>query len=472
MTQALSDVAADGLLDDLARIVGAQHVLTGEDVRQRWDGYPPTNPMEAHCIVRPANTAQVAAVLAYCDRHGLKVVPQGGRTGLVAGARTRPDDVALSLERMRAIAPVDVHGATMEVEAGAVLEAVQEAAQAAGFYYPVDLGARGSATIGGTIATNAGGNSVLRYGMTREQILGLEVVLADGTILSSMNVLIKNNTGYDLKQLFVGSEGTLGVVTRAVLRLRPDPGKKATAFVGLSSFDDVLALLRHAMAEADGALSSFEVMWPSFVESVLGEGRHSHPLADKHSFYVLLEIVSYRSEAVLEELMASAWDKGIVADAAVAQSVAQAHAFWAMRDDIDGLVAAMRPAFLYDISLPQAHMAAYVDQLENALRQRWPQARLVVFGHIADGNLHLFICTGRPEDHDEADRIVYAPLKALGGSISAEHGIGIEKVRFLGISRTPAEIELMRALKRTLDPRQTLNPGKIFADERLATAMG
>jgi len=170
--------------------------------------------------------------------------------------------------------------------------------------------------------------------------------------------------------------------------------------------------------------------------------------------------------------MASAWDKGIVADAAVAQSVAQAHAFWAMRDDIDGLVAAMRPAFLYDISLPQAHMAAYVDQLENALRQRWPQARLVVFGHIADGNLHLFICTGRPEDHDEADRIVYAPLKALGGSISAEHGIGIEKMRFLGISRTPAEIELMRALKRALDPRQTLNPGKIFADERLATAMG
>ncbi|AUW58181.1 FAD-binding oxidoreductase [Sphingobium sp. SCG-1] len=455
--------AVAGLVEELVRIVGPAHVLTGEDVRQRWDGYPPTAPMEAACIVRPADTAQVAAILAYCDAHGLKVVPQGGRTGLVGGARTTSGDVALSLERMRAISPVDVHGSTIEVEAGVPLEAVQEAASAAGFYYPVDLGARGSATIGGTIATNAGGNSVLRYGMTREQVLGLEAVLANGTVLSSMNKLIKNNTGYDLKQMFVGSEGTLGIITRAILRLRPDPGTKATAFVGLAGFDQVLALLEHALSASDGALSSFEVMWPSFVDYVVEEGRHQLPLMEKHSFYVLLEIVSHRSETLLDDVMASAWERGIVADAAISRSVAQSDAFWALRDDIDAMIAALSPVFLYDISLPQSHMATYVEELSLALTGRWSGARLAVFGHIADGNLHVCVHTGCPDDHDEVDHLVYAPLTGCCGSISAEHGIGIEKRAHLGISRSRIEIDVMRQLKTVLDPRGTLNHGKIFS---------
>jgi FAD/FMN-containing dehydrogenase len=455
-------VSLERVAADLAAIVGARHVLMGDDVSQRWDGYPPTTPMKALCIVRPGKTAEVAAIAAYCNAHDLKLVPQGGRTGLVGGARTQDRDVALSLERMRHIGPIDVHGATLEVEAGAPLELVQEAARLAGFYYGVDLGARGTATIGGTISTNAGGNSVLRYGMTREQVLGLEVVLADGTIVNSMNRLLKNNSGYDLKQLFIGSEGTLGIVTRAILRLRPDPGTKATAFVGLSGFDQVLGFLAHALAGADGALSSFEVMWPPFLDCILADGRHALPLGKPHAFYVLVEIVSHRSEALLEELFATAWEKALVEDAAISQSLAQAEAFWALRDDIDGLLTVMKPAFNYDVSLPQADMASYVEALSGSLRARWPQARLAVFGHIADGNLHLCVHTGRHEDHGEVDGFVYGPLEALGGSISAEHGIGLEKRGYLGVSRNDAEVGMMRQMKRALDPKNTLNPGKIF----------
>tara|TARA_B110001454_G_scaffold219101_1_gene249928 strand:+ start:2424 stop:3806 length:1383 start_codon:yes stop_codon:yes gene_type:complete len=449
-------------IDALGSILGTAHVLTGEDVRQRWDGYPPLNPMEALCIVRPADTAQVSAVLRYCDSHDLKVVPQGGRTGLVGGAKSAAHEVALSLERMRALSPVDRVGATMEVEAGAALETVQQAAKDAGFYYPVDLGARGSATIGGTIATNAGGNSVLRYGMTREQLLGLEVVLADGTILSSMNRLIKNNSGYDLKHLFVGSEGTLGIVTRAVLRLQPDPGQKATAFIGIAGFGQVLDLLQHASAAADGALTSFEVMWPSFVESVLAEGRHALPLEAEHPFYVLLEVVSHRAEALLEHVVTGAWDAGLVADAAIAQNSSQSSAFWALRDDIDAMISSLKPVFLYDVSLPQGEMASYVEQLDEALCARWSCARLAVFGHVGDGNLHICVSTGDAHDHDEVDAMVYAPLRALAGSISAEHGIGLEKKAHLAICRNAMEIALMRKMKDTLDPRGTLNPGKIL----------
>lgn len=452
------------MLGDLAAIVGERNVLTGEDVRQRSDTWLPTREMQAACIVRPATTEEVAAVAAYCDRHGLKLVPQGGRTGLAGGACTEPNDVALSLERMVAIGSVDRSGLTIEVEAGAPLQAVQEAAEAEGFLYPVDLGARGSATIGGTIATNAGGNSVFRYGMTRDQVLGLEVVLADGTVLSSMNRLIKNNAAYDLKHMFVGSEGTLGIVTRAVLRLRPMPGYKATAFIGVSSFDAVLELLSLASKESDGALNSFEVMWPSFMAAVMKGGHHRAPLDAQHAFYVLAEIVSHRADEMMEHIVGLAWERGLVEDAAIAQNVAQGGSFWAIRDDIEALMANMKPVQLYDISLPQSDMAAYVDDLDSALHRSWPDARLAVFGHVADGNLHIVISIGENEHQDAVDALVYAPLEALGGSISAEHGIGLEKRPYLHHSRSAQEIAMMKRLKATLDPHSTLNPGKVIFD--------
>lgn len=458
MTQLTQQAAENAFVP----IVGHTNVLVGEDVAARFDGYPHDHPCQATCIVRPGTTQEVSAIMALCHEHGWHVVTQGGRTGLVGAGDTTASVVALSLERMRSISAVDRDGATLEVEAGAPLEAVQNAAVAADLYYPVDFGSRGSATIGGSIATNAGGNGVVRYGMTRNQVLGLEAVLADGTIVCSMNRLLKNNTGYDLKQLLIGSEGTLGIITRAVLRLQPHPGNKAAAFVGVQSFPQVLEFLRHAMAMGDGCLSSFEVMWPSFLDCILEGGQHVPPLSGAHGFYVLLEYGSTRSHEQLEQVVASAWEKGMVEDAAIAQSNAQNAAFWKIRDDIETLTAMYAPAFLYDVSVPQRHMAEYVDTVLASLTTRWPAVRMATFGHIADGNLHLFIATGRPEDHAEVDAMVYAPLQQWGGSISAEHGIGLEKRDYLHVSRTPAEIALMQRIKLAFDPLGILNPGKIF----------
>jgi FAD/FMN-containing dehydrogenase len=462
MAQSSTDPEPGTILRDLAGIVGDRHVLTGDDVRQRSDCWAPPHAMEALCIARPATSREVAEIAAYCDANGLSLVPQGGRTGLAGGAFTRPGDIALSLERMTAIQPVDHDGMTMEVEAGAPLQVVQDTAQAAGLLYPVDLGARGSATIGGTIATNAGGNSVFRYGMTRDQILGLEVVLANGTILSSMNRMIKNNAAYDLKHMFVGSEGTLGIVTRAVLRLRPLPGAKATAFIGLPSFEAVLQLLALANSEADGALTSYEAIWPSFMEIVLGGGHHRSPLGGQHAFYVLAEIASHQPDALMEHVIGKAWEKGLIADAAIAQNMAQAASFWAIRDDIDALLGGTKIAHLYDVSLPQDRMATYVDDLEKALRRSWAEARLAVFGHVADGNLHIVVYPGEEGLHEAIDALVYEPLEAFGGSISAEHGIGLEKRPYVRFSRSQPEIAVMAGLKRLLDPRSTLNPGKVI----------
>lgn len=457
-----SELSEMNIVEDLTKIVGVQNVLTGEMVSQRLDCYLPAHAMEALCVVRPETTEQVSMIAAYCDGHGLALVPQGGRTGLAGGAYTRPGDIALSLERMTTICPVERSGLTIEVEAGATLQAVQEAASAADLLYPVDLGARGSATIGGTIATNAGGNSVLRYGMTRDQVLGLEVVLADGTVLSSMNRLIKNNAGFDLKQMFVGSEGTLGIITRAVLRLRPNAGLKATAFIGLSSFDAVLELFALAAAEADGALSSYEVMWPSFVDAVVGRGNHRSPLENTHALYVLIEIESHRADALISQVVTSGWERGLIDDASIAQNIGQANSFWAIRDDIDTLCAGSDPILLYDISLPQTHMKSYIDSLQDNLHIYLQNAKMFVFGHVADGNLHLVIRPGEHGHHDAIDALVYLPLEAIGGSISAEHGIGLEKRSYLHCSRTEAEIDTMVRLKRALDPRSTLNPGKVM----------
>jgi FAD/FMN-containing dehydrogenase len=451
------------LLDEFARIVGEEHVLTGQDVSTRFDGWPPVTPLQAACIVRPRTTEEVSALLAYCDSMGVAVVPQGGRTGLSGGARARTVDVALSLERMNSIQAVDRHNATMTTEAGVPLALVQQAADAEGLLYAVDLGARGSATIGGTIATNAGGNRVLRYGMTREQVLGLEVVLADGTVISSMNSMLKNNAGYDLKQLFIGSEGTLGVITRAVVRLRPRPAATATALIGARSFEDVLKLRESIAADTDGTLSSFEVMWPELIDIVVATGRHRNPLSERHAYYVLVEVSAGDADQRLERALAGVWDEGWVTDAVVAASEAQGAALWAIREDSPARLSALRPALSFDISLPPSAMEGYVDALRQQLLRQWPNARVIVFGHVADGNLHLTIGIGQGDEaaRSAVGRVVYDLLRPMRGSVAAEHGVGLFKLEYLDVTRTMAEIHLMRSLKTHLDPRNTLNPGKV-----------
>jgi FAD/FMN-containing dehydrogenase len=461
------DVLPAALLDQLnAAVPEPGGVLTGELAKEKAtsDWSRMGRPL---CVVRPSSTTEVSAVLRLCNEAGVPVTPWGGKTGLVHGGLS-DGHVALSLERMAAIEELDAVGGTISVQAGCILQTAAEAAEAQGLLLPMDLGARGSAMIGGVISTNAGGNRVIRYGMARDIVLGLEAVLADGTVVSSMNHLIKNNAGYDLKQLFIGSEGTLGVITRAVIRLKPLPTSQDTAFVGVSAFDDLAKLLRHMDKGLAGALSAFEVMWSEFhdlVTSAPALGRP--PLEGRYPYYVLIEAQgqdqdadSERFEAVLMEAL----EQGFVADAAIAKSQSERNAMWEMRDDISQ-TARNWPIFTYDVSLRIGDMEGYVAEVRQALTAGWPEkATLTVFGHLGDGNLHLVAGVGARDKETKAavNAIVYGGVTRRGGSISAEHGIGVEKRDYLDWSRSPEEVALMRLLKRTLDPNNTLNPGKVL----------
>ena len=453
----------------LRNIVGPTGVLTGGDVSSRSASWLRQVPTEALAIVRPADTDELSQVMQVCHAAGQVVVPLGGNTGLVDGTISTADDILLSLERMNSIESIDATGCTMQVQAGVPLQAVHEAAEMAGFMFPLDLGARGSATIGGTISTNAGGNAVIRYGMMREQVLGLEAVLADGTVLSSMNRMLKNNAGYDLKQLFIGSEGTLGVVTRAVLRLRPMLRSQNTAFVAVDDYGNVPRLLNMLGAALGGALTAFEVLWADFYDTVVDDsGRLQAPLEHGYPFYVLVEARGGDQQADAErfqEALGEALEKSMIADAALAESVQQRNAMWAIRDDIDALVEKLGPPIAFDVSLPIADAEAYACAVNRRLGIRWPDTfRGTTFGHLGDGNLHLLLSIGTDADAEqrEAMAIVYEELRPFGGSISAEHGIGLEKRDFLKHSRSNSEVAVMKTLKTALDPSGILNPGKIF----------
>ena len=457
------------LLDQIAAITGPSGLLTGADVASRAADWLGQTTCQAKAIVRPASTQELSQIMALCHAAGQSVVPAGGLSGLVHGTDCTLDQIQVSLERMRGIGVIDPVGRTIIVEAGAVVQAVQEAAAAQGLKFAVDWGARGSATIGGGIATNAGGNSVVRFGMMRESVLGLEAVLADGTVISSMNVLLKNNAAYDLKQLFIGSEGTLGIVTRAVLRLHPAPLSTQTALLALDSFGAVQDLFVELGQKLGSGLTAFEVMWDNFYLPLAVESaRHTPPLPGGHSHYVLLEASGTDPDADaarFEAVLGRALEAGIIADAAIAGSGAQADAMWRVRDDIEGLFAYAAPSVTFDVSLPIVAMEAYVAEVTRTVRSEWGEtAKLVVFGHIGDGNLHLIIGP-RPYDaaaRHRAEEIVYRALVPYNGSVSAEHGIGLEKREWLHLTRSPEELTLMRTLKTALDPKGILNPGKVL----------
>jgi len=406
-------------------------------------------------------------VMKICHHHRKTVVTHGGMTGLVKGGVSDQNDIIMSLERMRAIEHIDVANRSMTVQAGAVLQQVHEAAEREGMLFPLDLGARGSATIGGNISTNAGGNGVIRYGMAREQVLGLEAVLADGSIISSMNSVLKNNTGYDLKQLFIGSEGTLGIISRAVLRLRPLPRSRNTALLALKDFRMVSHLLRSMEAGLAGSLSAFEVMWNDFYRLVTGNSKHGLPLADEHGFYVLLEASGANPEndrSNFEQALAQAFDQQLIVDAVIAQNDQQRKELWAIRDDIEAMMRELHPAMTFDVSLNIADMDDYVREVKQQLAACFTQAKSVFFGHIGDGNIHPVLTVGslQPGSVHQVEEIIYGCLRSRGGVISAEHGIGLEKKPYLSLCRSPAEMQLMQTLRRALDPHNLLNPGKVF----------
>jgi D-lactate dehydrogenase (cytochrome) len=423
-------------------------------------------------VLRPGSTAEVSAICRLATEHAIALVPQGGNTGLVGGQTPHHGEVVVSLRRMDKIREVDTASNTMTCEAGVVLQIAQQRAAEVDRLFPLSLGAEGSCTIGGNLATNAGGTAALAYGVAREMALGLEVVLADGRVLNGLSKLKKDNTGYDLRNLFIGAEGTLGIITAATLKLFPKPRAIETAFVGLQSPAQALKLLSIAQNEAAGSLTSFELLAEIAVGFSIRHGIDIRdPLAAKHPWYVLMELSSPRDDAsaTLEAILAQGLEDGIVDDAVIAANLSQRSAFWKLRDEMS---AAQKPeggSIKHDISVPVAAVPEFIAQADAAVVKLIPGARPVPFGHLGDGNIHYNV--SQPVGANAADflarwhevnAVVFEIVLKLGGSISAEHGIGVLKRDELPAVKDQVAIELMRQVKAMLDPLGIMNPGKVL----------
>lgn len=454
------------IIASLRNALGDENVFLDDTLAQRAISYWDNAPTTARALLKPRTTQQVSEALTICHQYGQPVVTHGGLTGCVAGAVASPDEVIISLERMNAIEEIDPQGGTATVQAGVVLEVLQNAVAEQRLLFPLDLGARGSCTIGGNVATNAGGINVLRYGMMRNLVLGLEVVTADGTVVSSMNRMLKNNAGYDSKQLFIGSEGTLGIVTRVVLKLFPRPISCNSAMVAMDDFDKVTDFLRTLQRDLAGTLSAYEVMWQQYYHGVTVDGAHRPPMGRDYPFYVMVEAEGAdieTDEARFNRVLESALKQDVIVDAVIPKSETERRALWDIRENFEAIFPRDPPAYLYDVSLPIKDMRSYTEAVIQGVREKWPKGKCYMLGHIADGNLHLFMKPGVPGDlHAESNALVYTPLQKVQGSVSAEHGIGTEKVNWLASSRSEADIDLMRALKKTMDPENILNPGRVF----------
>jgi FAD/FMN-containing dehydrogenase len=443
------------------------------DWRRKWTG-------RALAVVQPETAADVAAVLRWCDANDVPLVPQGGNTGLSGGSTPDPSGRALvmSLTRLNKVREIDVQNNTIEVEAGATLMQVQDAARASGRIFPLSLAAEGTCTIGGNLATNAGGVQVLRFGNARDLCLGLEVATAQGEIWDGLRGLRKDNTGYDLRGLFIGSEGTLGVITAAVLKLFPVPVAQVAAFVAVSDPAAAVSLLQLAQSTLGANLTAFELVSRACLDLVQKHSSNArNPLAEPAPWYVLMEISDPESEAhamsSLEQLLEQAIDQGAATDAAVSASLAQFKSLWALREDISEAQAAEGKTIKHDISLPISRIPDFLKATDAKLMHSFPSVRLICFGHLGDGNLHYNLSPASDEagsEHIEEftalegpiNRIVHDAVVAHGGSISAEHGLGVlrrdESARF----KSAVEMRLMKSIKQVLDPRGLMNPGKVL----------
>jgi FAD/FMN-containing dehydrogenase len=458
----------------LASRLGSAQVLTAaadmasylEETRGLYRG-------EAAAVVRPADVEEVAFVVRECAAAGVPVVPQGGNTGLVGGGVPQ-GGIVLSLARLDRIREVDPINATMTVEAGCILKTVQDAAAAADCLFPLSLASEGSCRIGGNLATNAGGTAVLRYGNTRDLVLGLEVVLADGRIWNGLNGLRKDNTGYDLKNLFVGSEGTLGVITAAVLKLFPREKARVTAFAGLASARHALTLFERLRQQAGDQLTAFEYMPRFGLDIVLKHAAGTvRPLEGDHPSYALVELSTTRDDAdlqtVMETALGSAIEDGLVEDATIGASEAQNRALWHLRESLSEVQRHEGGSIKHDVSVPVSRVADFIEEASAACEAAMPGIRVCAFGHFGDGNIHFNL--SQPVGMDKAaylaewarfNRIVHDIVHAMKGSISAEHGIGLLKRDEILLYKDPVAVDLMRTLKRALDPNNILNPGKVI----------
>jgi FAD/FMN-containing dehydrogenase len=463
-------------LDSLRAAVGAPHVLTGGDLSAWEQDWRKRVRGKALAVVRPGSTAEVAAVVRACAAAGTPIVPQGGNTGLVVGGvpDTSGREVVLSLQRMNAVRGIDRENLTMTVDAGCVLQAVQQTAEGAGLMFPLSLAAEGSCTIGGNLSTNAGGTQVLRYGNARELCLGLEVVTAGGEVWDGLAGLRKDNTGYDLRQLFIGSEGTLGIITAATLKLYPKPAATLTAWAAVPTVAQAVRLLELAQSRLGSGLTGFELMGRFPLQLV---ARHMPqlrvPFVDDSPYGVLLENADHESEgharAQFEALLEAAIEDGCVTDAVVAESLAQANQLWHVRENIPLAQAQEGLNVKHDISVPISRIPAFCEETDALLAREIPGVRLVNFGHLGDGNLHYNVQAPEGGDpaaflrthEDRVNNLVYDQVHRFGGSISAEHGIGALKVDTLPHYKAPVALEMMRAVKHALDPQGILNPGRV-----------
>lgn len=455
--------AAERVLSLLRQQLDPGAILVGDAVGARYgddlSGIPGVRP---GLVLRPRDGRGVADVLKACTAAGQALVVQGGRTGLCGGARALPDEAVLSLERMTRLEPVEPMAATIVADAGAPLQSVQEAADAAGLFFGVDIGARGTATIGGNVATNAGGIRVLRYGTFRAQVLGLEVALTDGSVLTSLKGLAKDNSGYDLNQIFIGSEGTLGVVTRACLRLHPKPVSQAAAYCALPSLDAALSLLTLLRARLGNLLAGFEILFEPLVSDMAGALGITPPLPPVSPVHVLADIHGMApgaDEEAFAAVLGEALESGLARDVVLSQSPREFKALWELRDDCNRYLFSRPPMVGLDVSVPLPRMGAFLEQAQATALRLDPSCLTYVFGHLGDGNLHYMVGTNRPEDVTKA---LFACLAGLGGAITAEHGVGLDKKAYLSLVRSPDEIAAMRRLKAAFDPGNILNPGRVI----------
>jgi len=462
---------ASKVVIDLQNKLGEASILIGEALKQRYTHiWRMDQPLNAKAVTLPRTTEEVSNILKICHAHNQPVVVHGGLTNLVGSTEmTDGQEIVISLEKMNAIEEIDPKSRTMTVQAGVILENVQNAAKDHQLLFPLNYGAKGSAQIGGAISTNAGGLRVFRYGMTRNLVLGIEAVLADGTIISSLKKIIKDNSGYDIKQLFIGSEGTLGVVTKAVLKLVEAPKSRNSAWVGIKTYDKVVDFLKFMDSGLAGTLSGYELLWNStFRATTSPPALVKAPLPYDYPYYVLLESLGSHQEndlAAFQDLLEQALEKEIIADAAVAFTASDLEWFWKIREDVAVFIGQCENDQQYDVSLPIPSIGKYVTETVEKLFQI-PEVDLVFpLGHVADGNIHFSVGKSKqsPALIAKINEVVYQPLTALGGSVSAEHGIGLDKRAYLPLCRTPEEIQLMKTLKQAMDPKGILNRGKIFS---------
>lgn len=430
-----------------------------------WSDTPPGMPCE---VLRPTSTEEVVAIVRRCQQENRRMTVQGGMTGLAGGAVPSEGDVVINLERMNRIEEIDALEGVMQVEAGATLQQVQEAAFAQGWMFGVDLGARGSCTVGGNAATNAGGIRVIRYGTMRDSVLGVEAVLADGSVVSSLTRLVKNSTGFDPRFLFIGTEGTLGIITRLTLRLHPPMGEVTAAWVTADRFEALPQLLRSLKSRLGPALCAFEFMSGRFVRLASQLCAQAAPAGGDAAWHVLIEVAGSPGHSMsepLEAALSDALEQGEITNCALAASLAHRSAFWRLRESIPEVLSHLKPVAALDIGMPWSETASYIAEVEAALRQRVPLAEHLFLGHLGDNNLHLISGPVDDKQLHEVDEIAYGALRGRRGTVSAEHGVGRVKKPFLSVSRHASEIDLMRRLKQALDPRQLLNAGRIFDQE-------